>query len=50
MEPRNNLVFLRSILQALDFWLEMALMINIRSVLCPVAYFIFIRDLVKEKL
>ena len=49
VEPRSNLVFLRSILQALDFWLEMALMINVHSVLCPVAYIIFIRDLVKEK-
>lgn len=50
VEPRNSLVFLRSILQALDFWLEMALMINVHSVLCPVAYFIFYQGLSKGKI
>lgn len=48
MEPKSIIVF-EGYVSALEFWLGMALVISIHFVLGPIAYFIFIRHLVKEK-
>ena len=50
-EPKSKLLFVRATCrQALEFWLEVALVVSAHFVLCPIAYFIFIRHLVKETL